>query len=97
MKSPGSGLERRAGEPRRELAGRATERAGISVHAGDPGAVTQRVGEREGERAVAAAQLEPAWTGALDAGADELDVIRVLHGRWSHAARRPGVAFPCTY
>ena len=84
-----------AGQPRREVARarldggraetagrgapRAAEGLAVAIHGDDRRGRTEDVGERERERPVARAELQPARAGARNPVADQRDVIDMVH------------------
>src|SRR4051794_17038114 len=57
------------------------EGSAIAVERDDLATLSEQVSEGERERPLPCAELEPALARALDAGADQADVVGVIHRR----------------
>src|SRR4051794_11693194 len=76
-----AGVDRDGGEAAADGILEGCRGSAIAVERDDRSAWAEEVGEREGEGALPCPELEPALARALDAGADEADVIGMIHRR----------------
>ena len=72
-------LDDRPGKPVGDAAGEPLQGLPVAIHGDDRRRCTEHVGEREGERPVACAELQPARAGARDPVPDQRDVVGMVH------------------
>src|SRR3954447_3956438 len=82
-------VERRCREAPGDAIRGAPERAVVAVDGRDDAACAEQGRQRERERALARAELEPPRAGALDAAPDERDMVVMVHAGIMPVARRP--------
>jgi len=69
--------------------GKPAEVGGIAIDRNDLGTGAEQFGESEREGAAAGSELQPAPAGSFDAGADQADVIFMIHRRLILTGQHP--------